>query len=83
LPNLHFRRIINGDKFQVGNKKPYLIENGEYAQTLKGGMVSGKALDLIKNISGISNQQFIESGATAFSCITPYIRSENVQVVGK
>jgi predicted Zn-dependent protease len=46
-------------------------------------MVSGKALDMIRNISGISNQQFVESGATAFSCITPYIRFEEVQVVGK
>lgn len=61
----------------------YLIKNGEYAGALKGGMVSGKAFEMIKNISGISNQQFIESGATAFSCISPYIRFENVQVVGK
>ena len=64
-------------------RNAYLIKNGECTQVLKGGMVSGKALDMIKNISGISNQQFIESGATAFSCIAPYIRFENVQVVGK
>ena len=64
-------------------RNAYLIKNGECAQALKGGMVSGKALDMIKNISGISNQQFVESGATAFSCITPYIRFEEVQVVGK
>jgi predicted Zn-dependent protease len=64
-------------------RNAYLIKNGECTQALKGGMVSGKALDMIKNISGISNQQFIESGATAFSCITPYIRFEDVQVVGK
>jgi len=64
-------------------RNAYLIKNGECTQALKGGMVSGKALDMIKNISGISNQQFVESGATAFSCITPYIRFENVQVAGK
>jgi PmbA protein len=64
-------------------RNAYLIKNGESTQALKGGMVSGKALDMIKNISGISNQQLIESGATAFSCITPYIRFEDVQVVGK
>jgi predicted Zn-dependent protease len=46
-------------------------------------MVSGKVFNMIKNISGISNQQFMESGATAFSCISPYIRFEDVQVVGK
>ena len=64
-------------------RNAYLIRNGECTQALKGGMVSGKALDMIKNISGISNQQFTESGATAFSCIAPYIRFEDVQVVGK
>jgi len=64
-------------------RNAYLIKNGECTQALKGGMVSGKALDMIKNISGISNQQFIESGATAFSCIAPYIRFEDVQIAGK
>jgi PmbA protein len=64
-------------------RNAYLIKNGDCTQALKGGMVSGKALDMIKNISGISNQQFIESGATAFSCIAPYIRFEEVQIAGK
>jgi predicted Zn-dependent protease len=64
-------------------RNAYEIKNGEYTQALKGGMVSGKVLDMIKNISAISNQQLIESGATAFSCISPYIRFEDVQVVGK
>lgn len=64
-------------------RNAYEIKDGEYAQALKGGMVSGKVLDMIKNISAISNQQFIESGATAFSCVSPYIRFEDVQVVGK
>jgi PmbA protein len=64
-------------------RNAYLIRNGKYTQVLKGGMVSGKVFNMIKNISGISNQQFMESGATAFSCISPYIRFEDVQVVGK
>jgi PmbA protein len=64
-------------------RNAYLIRNGEYTQVLKGGMVSGKVFDMIKNISGVSKQQFIESGATAFSCISPYLRFEDVQVVGK
>ena len=64
-------------------RNAYEIRDGEYAQAIKGGMVSGKVLDAIKNISAISNQQLIESGATAFSCISPYIRFEDVQVVGK
>jgi PmbA protein len=64
-------------------RNAYEIRDGEYTQALKGGMVSGKVFDMIKNISGISNQQHMESGATAFSCISPYIRFEDVQVVGK
>jgi PmbA protein len=64
-------------------RNAYEIRNGEYKQALKGGMVSGKVFDMIKSISGISNQQQVESGATAFSCISPYIRFEDVQVVGK
>jgi PmbA protein len=64
-------------------RNAYEIRDGECKQALKGGMVSGKVFDMIKNISGISNQQLVESGATAFSCISPYIRFEDVQVVGK
>lgn len=64
-------------------RNAYIIRNGECTQPIKGGMVSGKVFDMIKNIRGISNQQSIESGATAFSCICPYIKFENVQVVGK
>jgi PmbA protein len=64
-------------------RNAYEIRDGECLQALKGGMVSGKVFDMIKNISEVSNQQFIESGATAFSCISPYIRFEDTQVVGK
>jgi len=64
-------------------RNAYEIKDGECGQALKGGMVSGKVLEMIKNISAISNQQFIESGATAFSCVSPYIRFEDVQVAGK
>jgi PmbA protein len=64
-------------------RNAYEIKDGEYAWALKGGMVSGKVLDMIKNVSAISNQQLIESGATAFSCVSPYIQFEDVQVVGK
>lgn len=64
-------------------RNAYEIKDGELTEAFKGGMVSGKVLDIIKNISGISNQQLIESGATAFSCISPYIRFEDVQLAGK
>jgi hypothetical protein len=44
---------------------------------------AGKALNMIKNISGISNQQFIESRANVLSCIAPCIRFGDVQVAEK
>ena len=61
----------------------YLIKNGEVKQPVKGGLVAGKVFDLIKNISCISNSASIESGATAFSIVSPHIRFENLQVAGK
>jgi predicted Zn-dependent protease len=61
----------------------YVIKNGEIGQPIKGGMISGKVFDLIKNISGMSKSAEMESGATAFSIIAPHIKFDNVQVVGK
>jgi PmbA protein len=61
----------------------YIIKDGEMKQPIKGGLVAGKVFDLIKNISCISNSPRIESGATAFSIVSPHIRFENVQVSGK
>jgi PmbA protein len=69
--------------FSTEIRNAYLIKNGEITQPLKGGMVAGKVFDLVKNISGISNSARIESGATAFSIVAPYIRFENVTVAGK
>jgi PmbA protein len=78
---------LNPDQFSTGFsteiRNAYLIKNGEMKQPLKGGMVSGKVFDLIKNISGISNTARTESGATAFSIVAPYIRFEGVQIAGK
>jgi predicted Zn-dependent protease len=78
---------LNPDAYSSGFsseiRNGYLIKNGELKQPIKGGMVAGKVFDIIKNISGISNLSQIESGATAFSCVSPYIRFEKVQVAGK
>jgi PmbA protein len=78
---------LNPDAFSSGFsseiRNAYLIKNGELKQPIKGGMVAGKVFDIIKSISGISNLPQIESGATAFSCVSPYIRFENVQVAGQ
>lgn len=59
------------------------IENGEITKPVKGGMVSGNVFDLLKNVSGISKEFEIVSGATAFSGIMPYGRFENLQIAGR
>lgn len=61
----------------------YYIENGELTKPIKGGLVAGNILDMIKNISGVSNQSVITSGGSVLAGICPYIRFENVQVAGK
>jgi predicted Zn-dependent protease len=74
---------VLSSSFSSEIRNGYLIKNGEVKQPIKGGLVSGKVFDLMKNISCISNSTQNESGASAFSIVAPYIRFENVQVAGK
>jgi len=60
-----------------------LIEKGELAYPVKGGLIAGDIFSLMKNVTGISNQSEIVSGETAFSCITPWLRFKDVQVAGR
>jgi PmbA protein len=34
----------------------YMIENGEIGRPIKGGNLSGNVYDMVKNVSGISNE---------------------------
>ena len=61
----------------------YYIDNGEIADPIKGGLVTGNFFDLIQNISGISNESKIISGGTILAGVCPYIRFENVLVAGE
>jgi len=61
----------------------YYIEKGEITKPIKGGLVTGNFFDLVKNISGISNESVVTSGGTVLAGICPYIRFENVQIAGK
>lgn len=61
----------------------YRIEGGEIKQPIKGGMVSGKVFDLLKDVGGISSRAHLESGASAFSIVSPYMKFNSVQVVGQ
>jgi predicted Zn-dependent protease len=57
------------------------IKNGELGDGVIGGTLTGTALDLIQSISGISDNSEVVSGS-AFGCVAPYIRFENVQISG-
>lgn len=64
-------------------RNAYLIEGGEVKRPIKGGMVSGKVFDLLKSVSCVSKGARIESGASAFSIVAPYMAFEGVRVVGQ
>jgi len=70
-------------KFSSEIRAGYYIEKGELAKPIKGGLVSGDFFELMKNITGISDESSITSGGTVLAGICPYMRFENVQVVGK
>lgn len=55
------------------------IVDGELGEGIVGGTVSGSALDLINKITGISDKPEIVS-ASAFGCVTPYIKFDGVQI---
>lgn len=69
-------------KFSSEIRTGYYIQNGEIAKPLKGGLVTGNFFDMMKDISGISNDSRICSGGTLLAGICPYIRFENVQIAG-
>lgn len=58
------------------------IENGEITHPVKGGLVSGNVFTLINGITGLSNKEEIASGETAFCCVSPHIRFQDVQIAG-
>jgi PmbA protein len=69
--------------FSTEIRNGWLIKGGELSRPIKGGMVSGKVFDLIRNVKCISKTANLESGASAFSIVAPYMMFEGVQVTGK
>ena len=70
-------------KFSSEIRTGYYIDDGELTKPIKGGLVTGNFFELIKNISGISNEAKITSGGTVLAGVCPYIRFEDVQIAGK
>jgi PmbA protein len=57
------------------------IVNGELGEGIVGGTLSGSALDLIKKVTGLSDNAEVVSGY-AFGCVAPYMRFDHVQISG-
>jgi len=57
------------------------IVNGELGEGIVGGTLNGVALDLIQNITGLSDKSEVVS-ASAFGCVAPYMRFDRVQISG-
>jgi predicted Zn-dependent protease len=57
------------------------IKDGELVEGVVGGSLSGSTFELVKQVSGLSDQPEVVSGY-AFGCVAPYVRFENVQISG-
>ena len=82
---IHEAAWLNPDRIttQFGSeiRNAQEIKNGDLGEGIVGGTVSGAVLELLQNISGISNQAEITSGSS-LGCVTPYIRFDRVQISG-
>ncbi|MEA2089148.1 MAG: TldD/PmbA family protein [Thermoproteota archaeon] len=77
LQGAHSSNPATGE-FSVVATPAWKIENGEIAYAIKGAMLAGVIFDVLNNVSALGNNvRKIER------IVTPWIRVENVKVVGK
>ena len=77
LQGAHSSNPASGD-FSVVGAPAWKIEKGEIAYAVKGAMVSGNVFELLRNVSGLSD---VERQVGAL--VSPWVRVENVKVIGK
>jgi PmbA protein len=65
-------------EFSVVATPAWKIENGEMAYAIKGAMLAGTIFDVLNNVSALGNNV-----RKINQIVTPWIRVENVKVVGK
>ena len=82
---IHVAAWLNPDQIttQFGSeiRNAQEIKNGDLGEGIVGGTVSGAVLELLQNVSGISNRAEITSGSS-LGCVAPYIRFDRVQISG-
>lgn len=57
------------------------IKNGEIGDGIVGGTISGSALELLQNTTGLSDTAEVISGRSS-GCVAPFMRFEKVQISG-
>ena len=77
LQGAHSSNPASGD-FSVVGAPAWKIEKGEIAYAVKGAMLSGNVFELLRNVSGLSDVER-QVGAV----VSPWVRMENVKVIGK
>ena len=77
LQGAHSSNPASGD-FSVVATPAWKIKNGEIAYATKGTMLAGNAFDILKNVSGLANNE-----RKIGQLVAPWIRVEDVKVVGR
>jgi PmbA protein len=77
LQGAHSSNPASGD-FSVVATPAWRIENDEIAHATKGAMLAGNIFQVLKNISGLANNE-----RKTGQLVAPWILVENVKVIGK
>jgi len=77
LQGAHSSNPASGD-FSVVATPAWKIKDGEIAYATKGTMLAGNAFDILKNVSGLANNE-----RKIGQLVAPWIRVEDVKVVGR
>ena len=77
LQGAHSSNPASGE-FSVVAAPAWKIEKGEIAYAIKGAMLAGNVFQMLKNVSGLANNERMIG-----QLVAPWISVENVKVIGK
>jgi len=77
LQGAHSSNPVSGE-FSVVATPAWKIEKGRIAYAVRGAMLAGNIFDVLKNISELANNE-----RKTGELVAPWVRVENVKVIGK
>ncbi len=77
LQGAHSSNPASGE-FSVVAAPAWKIEKGRIVHPVKGAMLAGNVFDVLKNVSGLANNE-----RKIGSLVAPWVLAENVKVIGK